>query len=123
MKKPLGFETAPQIACSRGWYSMTSSKSTFQGRKFDFEKVSKIASKYLRKLFNGVSDVPKWLGTLTWSYIEPRSILKKSKKIHFFEFFSSLEADFVKEFLIKWVVGDKKIIFSKIKALNQKAGF
>ena len=111
LKKPLGFETAPQMACSRGSYSMTSSKTAFQGRKFDFDKVSKIASKCLRMLPNDVSDVPKWLGTLTRSYIDPRSILKKSKKNHFFEFFSNFEAHFVKEFLIKWVVGGKKIIF------------
>ena len=99
---------------------MTSSKTAFQGRKFDFEKVSKITSKCLRMLPNDVSDVPKWLGTLTWSYIDPRSILKKSKKIIFFEFFSSFEADFVKEFLIKWVVDGKKIIFFKNQSFKSK---
>ena len=46
--------------------------------------------------------------------------MKKSKKIHFFEFFSSLEADFVKEFLIKWVVGDKKIIFFENQSFKSK---
>ena len=47
--------------------------------------------------------------------------MKKSKKIpFFFEFFSNFEADFVKEFLIKWVVGDKKIIFFKNQSLKSK---
>ena len=46
--------------------------------------------------------------------------MKKSKKIHFSEFFSSSEADFVKEFLIKWVVGDKKIIFFKNQNFTSK---
>ena len=55
----LGFETASQMACFRGSYGMTSSKTAFQGRKFDFEQASKITSKCLRMLPNGVSDVPK----------------------------------------------------------------
>ena len=46
--------------------------------------------------------------------------MKKSKKNHFFEFFSSFEADFVKEFLIKWVVGGKKIIFFKNRSFKSK---
>ena len=57
IEKALCFETASQMACSRGSYGMTSSKTAFQGRKFDFEKVSKITSKCLVMLPNGVSDV------------------------------------------------------------------
>ena len=51
---------------------------------------------------------------LYWPYIHFEEI----EKNHFFEFFSSFEADFVKEFLIKWVVGDKKNnFFQKLKLL------
>ena len=74
-------------------------------------------------LSNDVSDVTKWLGTPQWSYIEHIAILKKSKKIHFFQEFSDFQADFLKDLLIKVVVADKKIIFSKIKDPNQKSGF
>ena len=52
-----------------------------------------------------------------WTQVHFEKIEKNS---FFFEFFSSLEADFVKEFLIKWVVGDKKIIFFENQSFKSK---
>ena len=94
-KEPLGFELTPQIACFTRSNSIRRRKSHFQGRNFDFEKVSQIASECIRMLRNDVLDVPKWLGTLQRSYIEHMHILKKFKKIHFFQKFSNFQGPFL----------------------------
>ena len=51
---------------------------------------------------------PKEIGNphmiIYWPYVHFEEI----EKNQFFWIFSSFEADFVKEFLIKWVVDDKK---------------
>ena len=48
--------------------------------------------------------------------------MRKSYRNHFFEFFSSFQADFLKDLLIKVVVADKKINFFKNERSGSKIG-
>ena len=49
-------------------------------------------------------------------------ILKKFKKIHFFQKFSNFQAAFLKDLLIKVVVADTKIKFFKNQRVESKIG-